>query len=392
MTTLVSGHGLKHLYSAALTIILPEIKVGLELSNAATGAVITSRDLCSGLVNLPAGFVADRYSSRWSLILVISLLLVGMGFFLSGTFINYWLILVAIALTGVGTSMWHPAAIAALSRRFPQTRGFALSLHGAGGNVGEVIGPLIAGGVLLILAWTHLLQVSLIPIVVASAIIWAALRGMRGQEGVSSVAEYLSAAVGLFRSRTLMSVVLLSGTRSISHHTIAVFLPIYLREDLEYSPLVVGIYIALLHVVGIAATPAMGYLSDRFGRKAVLTPGMVFFSLLCVALAFATPGPLLILTILVMGSVIFTFHAVFVATAMDIAKEEIHATTVALVYSSSSVIGALGPVLGGVLADVYSIKATFFFAAGVAAVTALLITTIRLPKVNPVSATVASHD
>ena len=104
-TTLVSGHGLKHLYAAAFSIVLPEIKGGLGLSNAATGALVTGRELSSGLITLPAGFVADRFSSWWSSILTIAILLLGLGYFLAGSVSTYWVIMLAIVVTGLATAM-----------------------------------------------------------------------------------------------------------------------------------------------------------------------------------------------------------------------------------------------------------------------------------------------
>ena len=50
---------------------------------------------------------------------------------------------------------------------------------------------------------------------------------------------------------------------------IITFLPIYLQEHLGYSPFALGVYIALLHAMGIISQPILGYLSDRLGRKAV---------------------------------------------------------------------------------------------------------------------------
>ncbi|MFQ5933737.1 MAG: MFS transporter, partial [Dehalococcoidia bacterium] len=238
-----------------------------------------------------------------------------------------------------------------------------------------------------ILAWEHLLQFSFIPMVAAAALTWVVLRGMRGQRGVATVGAYISAAAKLFRNKTLIAVVLLSGTRSLSHHTVIIFIHIYLREDLDYSTFVVGVYVSLLHLVGVVTHPILGSLSDRFGRKAVLTPGMISFGLLCLALAFAAPGVQLTLTILASGAFIFTFHAIFVAAAMDLAAEEVHGTTVALMYTSSFVVGAIGPLLGGLLADAYGVKATFIFAGSVVIATALLLWAVRLPKVGSVAAT-----
>ena len=379
-STLVSGHGLKHLYHSALTVILPEIKAGLGLSNTAVGALFTVESILGGAVNIPAGFVADRYSNYRAQFLTGALILIGAGYVLAGSFPNYWIVMTTLVLAGFGTSMWHPSAIASISSLFPNRRGFALSMHGAGGNVGEVIGPLIAGALLLVLSWEHLFQLSIIPMVVAAALTWIMLRGMKVERTVSNVSNYITATKQLFRNKTLMAVLTLSGTRSLSHHTITIFIPIYLREDLEYSTVIVGLYASLLQLAGIFTHPLMGLLSDRFSRKAVLVPGMAAFGLLCVALVFADPGWQLTLVIIAVGAFIFTFHSIFVATAMDLTATEVHGTTVALCYSSSFIVGAIGPIVGGVLADAFGVKATFLFAGAVVVATAFLLWALRVPK------------
>ena len=379
-STLVSGHALKHLYMSAFSVILPEMKAGLALSNTATGAIITARDISSGIMTLPAGFLADRFGTRWPIILTAAMLFLAIGYFLSGTLDSYWLILGAVMLAGLGVSIWHPAAIASISRLFPQKLGLAVSLHGAGGNTGEVLGPIIAGGILLTLAWNDLLQVSLLPLAFSTVVIWLVLRGMRGQQGISSLSEYLSAVSVLVKNRVVMAVVLISGAKSMSHQAILIFIPIYLREDLGYSTFVVGVYVSLLQAAGIAAHPIMGSLSDRIGRKKVLTPSMIAFGLLCIALAFAAPGWQLTLTILTIGIFVFTFHALFVATAMEIASVEVHGTAIALVYASSHALGAIGPAVGGVLADGYGIGATFIFSGAIALTAAVFFSGVKLNK------------
>ena len=151
--TTVAGHGLKHLYAAAFMIVLPEIKASLMLSNLAAGALVTARDVSAGVSTMPSGFLADRFSSKWSIILTISMALLAIGYLAAGTLETYWAVAISISLFGIGVSLWHPSAIASLSARFPTRRGFAISLHGSGGSAGEILGPLIAGGLLLLITW-----------------------------------------------------------------------------------------------------------------------------------------------------------------------------------------------------------------------------------------------
>ena len=72
-SVLVLGHAVKHVFNSGLFIILPELQlqIHLGLSNAAIGTLSAIRNTGSGLATLPAGYMADRFSSRWRAILAV---------------------------------------------------------------------------------------------------------------------------------------------------------------------------------------------------------------------------------------------------------------------------------------------------------------------------------
>ncbi|MCZ6614921.1 MAG: MFS transporter, partial [Chloroflexi bacterium] len=142
---LTLGHGVKHMFNAGFFIVLPELKSALGLSNSAVGTLSTFRGMGNGLGNFPAGYLADRYSDHWRAILGVSILAVGVFHFLLGSVSAFWLLVLMAALSSVAISFWHPPAITALSQKFAHRRGFALSVHGTGGSVGEALGPITAG-------------------------------------------------------------------------------------------------------------------------------------------------------------------------------------------------------------------------------------------------------
>lgn len=186
---------------------------------------------------------------------------------------------------------------------------------------------------------------------------------MKSRQGAASLKEYFSAAVPLLRNQRLMSIVALCGVVSMGDYAMATFLPIYLREHLEFSSLKVGVYISLLHTVGIAVQPVLGFVSDRYGRKTALVPELTAFGLLCLTVAYANPGTQLLLTIIALGAVTYTYLPIFAAMTIDLSPSGMHGTSVGLVYTGSMAIGAFGAVVGGLIADHISIQSTFIFAS-----------------------------
>lgn len=388
--TVVLGHAIKHVYNSGLqAILLPEIKIGLGLSATQLGTLAFSRQATGWVSTVGAGYLGDRFANRASLMLGVSLTLMGVSYFFAGSAPNYWVMLVAMLLVGVGPSLYHPPAIGALSRRFPDKRGFAISLHGTGGSVGQVLGPIVTAGALALLVWQDVLRVSLFPALLAALLIWRMMRSVPGDvPGSSSTGAYFASLASLLRKRVIFALVLVTALRSMGQSAVSTFLPVYLREDLEFSAARVAIYLSLAQVVGIGAQPAMGVLSDRFGRKAVLVPAMGVLGLLFVALAYADPGIQLVLTIVALGAFLYSLHTIFIAAAMDVAGGEIQSTVVSLIYGASF-LGTISPIIAGIIADNYGIPGAFLYGAGVVLLSTVVLAVMRLPRTSTQEAATA---
>ena len=380
--TVILGHAIKHIYNSALqTILLPEIKIGLGLNATQFGVLVFSRQVTSWITTIGAGYLGDRYANRASMMLGISLLLLGGSYFLLGSAPNYWVMFLAMLLVGIGPSLYHPPAIGALSRRFPDKRGFAISLHGTGGSVGEVLGPLIAAGLLTFLMWRDVLHVSLFPALLGAFFIWSMMRSVPGGqvEGSTSTRAYLVSLASLLKKRALLVLFIVTAFRSVGQSSITIFLPVYLREDLAFSPTKVAIYLSLAQLVGVGSQPLMGLVSDRFGRKVVLVPAMIGMALLFIALAFAGDGVQLVITIIAMGTVLYSLHTIFIAAAMDVAGGEVQSTVVSLIYGASF-LGTLSPIIAGIIADKFGVPSVFIFGGSVVLLGAVILLALKLPE------------
>jgi FSR family fosmidomycin resistance protein-like MFS transporter len=371
MAVLVTGHAVKHLFNAGFFVLLPEIRTGLGLSNAAVGTLSTARTIAGSMANLPAGFVADRYSREWAAILALAMAVIGLFQFVMGSVSSYGALLLASTVVGGAVSFWHPPAIAALSQRFAQRRGLAIALHGTGGNVGEASGPLIVGALLLLVSWQTVLKVSLLPALATGLLVIVLVRHMQGQtSGTLSLGSYLDSVRRLLKSPALLVILGITGLYSMVQVAVLTFLPIYIQIDLGYPPFQMTAFIAAAQVAGIASQPLLGFLSDRFGRRAVLAPSLLCLGTGVLATGLVPAGWPLAVTVTAMGAFQFPLMALFLASAIDVVGAEVQATTVSLVFGISTLFGSFAPALAGALADVYGLRTVFVVAAGVAALAA----------------------
>jgi FSR family fosmidomycin resistance protein-like MFS transporter len=377
----VGGHAVKHLLTSGVpAVLIPEIRRDLALSDTQVGSLGSVQQVSGWMATMGAGYLGDRFTRKTSLMLALSLAIVGVSQVLLGAAQTYLMLLAAMLCLGFGPSLFHPPAVGALARRFADRRAFAISLHGTGGSIGEVLGPLVAAALLAVLTWRGVLRVEAVPALVTALLLLTLLKERATtQEGSPpSFRNYLRSFRSLLRQRSLVMLLLVSACRSVGQATTTIFLPIYLRESLGYSPALVGVYVALSQLAGIGSQPVMGLLSDRFGHKAVILPALVIFAIL-LALVPAVDGKLaLALVILGLGCFLFSMQSVLTAAAVDLAGQQVQATVVSLVYASGF-IGSLAPTVAGVMADRYGLQSTFYLSAAAATAAALILAATRLP-------------
>lgn len=106
--------------------------------------------VCYGLFALPVGLVVDRWQARG--MLVVGNVLMGVGLLLAGLFPSTRTMPAALALVGIGASVYHPAGLALISRTI-ERRGAALGVNGVFGNLGIASAPLATGALTFALGW-----------------------------------------------------------------------------------------------------------------------------------------------------------------------------------------------------------------------------------------------
>ena len=379
---IVLGHAVKHMLTSGVpAVIIPEIRRALALSDTQVGSLGSVQQVSGWIATMGAGYLGDRFTRKTGLMLGVSLSIVGFSLVLLGAAQSYVMLLVAMLCMGFGPSLFHPPAVGALARRFADRRAFAISLHGTGGSIGEVLGPLVAAGLLALLSWRGVLRVEAIPALIAAVLMFTLLKaGPMADDGAPpSFRGYLRSFAALLRQRALVLLLLASACRSVGQATTTIFLPIYLREELAYPAALVGVYISMSQLAGIGSQPVMGLLSDRFGHKAVILPALVTFAVLLALVPFANGKVTLAVVILALGFFLFSMQSVLTAAAIDLAGYEVQATVVSLIYASGFV-GSLAPTVAGVLSDRYGLPSTFYMSAAVAAVAVFIVAVTRFPR------------
>ncbi len=364
LAVVTGGHFVIHWFQQMFPVVLPTIKAGIGLDDVQVGALSSARQFVQGTLDLPSGLLADFFVRWRPVILASALVSMGVAYFFMGIASPFVWALAGAGLVGLGTSLWHPAAAASLSNRFPENRATALSIHGMGATISDTLTPIAAGLLLVWFPWKPLLEFQIVPGLLFGCLVWRGLAGFFGGAGSHAVSfGGLREVAALAKNPVFVGTAVAAGLLNMGRLVVITFLPVYLQEHLGFSPFALGVYIGLMHSLGTISQPLLGYLSDRFGRKVVLVPSFWSLGILFALLPVAAPGVPLGVVVAAIGLFFYTLTNVIVAASMDVAGAKVQASAYGVTSLITQVAVFPAPMFAGFLIGQYGISAPFLFAA-----------------------------
>ncbi len=136
------AHLLNDMIQSLILAIYPLLQSDFSLSFVQIGMITLTYQVTASLLQPLIGYYTDKHPQPWSLP-------IGMGFTLSGLVLlamanNFPMVLVAAALVGTGSSVFHPESSRVARMASGGRHGLAQSLFQVGGNLGSSLGPLLA--------------------------------------------------------------------------------------------------------------------------------------------------------------------------------------------------------------------------------------------------------
>jgi len=174
-----------------------------------------------------------------------------------------------------------------------------------------------------------------------------------------------------------------SAVRAMTAMTLLAFLPLFLENELGYSPAWAGGLMFALQAAGFAAAPVSGHLSDRMGRRNIIMTSMAMSCVVLLFMAFAGRSPVFALFVAFLGFFLFAIRAVLQAWLLDATPRQLGGTSIGMLFGAQAVGAAIGPLIGGVIADHYGIIATFYYLAATIVVANMFILFVPVPASSP---------
>ena len=136
------SHFLNDMLQSLIPAIYPQLKESFDLSFTQIGLITLTYQLSASLLQPAVGWYTDLHPKPYSLTF-------GMGCTLVGLIVlsvapSYGLLLLAVGLVGVGSSIFHPESSRVARMAAAGQYGLAQSIFQVGGNAGTAMGPLLA--------------------------------------------------------------------------------------------------------------------------------------------------------------------------------------------------------------------------------------------------------
>jgi MFS family permease len=324
---------------ATLGIALPEIRQTFSLSTVAAGSMFSVMMIIAALTSAVAGRLADRIGRKAVLITGLSLLALGFG--LAGASAHPVLFFIFLAVTGIGYGFTPPSLYALMSDLLPDRRGFGASLVSVTYGIGGAIGAVLASRMIAAFGWrAAFVAVGLI----AAADMLLQLYWIRDRHRARAAAHS-----GSFKDAFSLPLFVLALAEFIGGSVFwssAAWTPTALREAKTLTLEETGWVMGVLSVANMLGSFSLGSLSDKFGRKRVITWSAFPAAAAAFVLFYWLESPLgLAAGIFVFGMLKATVPALVVALAQEAAPPGSAGTASGIIMSLHYTAGVVAPLI-----------------------------------------------
>lgn len=302
VSLLILGLGFEALTKDAIALFLPLIRADLAMTFAQGGTMSAARTLVYALMQVPAGYLADRFGAKRLFVIgVLGTTLFSLHF---GMVTEYWQALANQTLSGFFRALLFAPGLSLIIRWFPPERRatvMGLYIAGAvsGGVVIDIVGPLL----LAKFSWRFpFLGFSSLGII-ASFILWRFAKEPPGnQKGeVVNLREVLQ----LFRHRVMWVCNVIQFVRLAVFEGIGFWLPSLLIDEKGLSLQITGLLVALRIALSAPSNILGGYASDRLKNP-------TFIIGLALTMLMITTALLVVLNNVILLAVVLAINGIFV--------------------------------------------------------------------------------
>ncbi|GAB2575667.1 MFS transporter [Dyella jejuensis] len=355
------SHLLNDMIQSLILAIYPILKSGFHLSFGQVGLITLTYQVTASLLQPLVGMVTDRKPKPYSLP-------VGMGFTLCGLLLlavapSFPVLLLAAALVGTGSSVFHPESSRVARLASGGQHGLAQSLFQVGGNTGSSLGPLLAAWIIVphgrgSVAWFSLAAL-LAMVVLLQVGRWYRLHHVSRAKTVRHVA---GEALGRGKVVTCLSILgLLIFSKYFYLASISSYFTFYLIHTFGVSVQNAQMHLFVFLFAVAAGSLIGGPVGDRIGRKWVIWVSILGVAPFTLALPHANLFWTGVLSV-VIGLILSSAFSAILVYAQELIPGRVGMVS-GLFFGFAFGMGGIGAAVLGHVADVHGIDYVYSLCA-----------------------------
>lgn len=360
LLTISFSHLLNDTIQSLIPAIYPMVKETYRLSFSQVGLITFTFQLAASLLQPFVGFYTDKKPQPFSLA-------VGMGLSLIGLVVlalnqSYMILLVSVALIGLGSSVFHPEASKVAFMASGGRRGLAQSIFQVGGNAGSALGPLLAAAVIIPFGQSNILWFSLLALLAIILLITVGKWYSNNKHRIKGKSHATHSEGRPFISRkginiSIIILLVLIFSKYFYLASMSSYYTFYLIDKFHVSVQSSQVYLFVFLFAVAAGTLLGGPLGDRFGRKYIIWFSILGAAPFTLALPYASLFWTSVLTVFI-GFILASAFSAILVYAQELIPGKV-GTIAGLFFGFAFGMGGIGSALLGALADHTSINYVF---------------------------------
>jgi FSR family fosmidomycin resistance protein-like MFS transporter len=356
--TVSGGHLVHDMYPAFIGVLLPLLIPKLGISLAMAGLLAAIFRIATGIQPV-LGMVADRADTRFWIILAPAATAIAIG--LLGLTSSLLVVALLLAVAGVSSAVFHPAAAALVTRSAGTTWGRGTSIFMTGGESGRAIGPLVIAATLSVVGLTGS-WIAMIPGLIASSVLYLRIAN-RPELHLRPPAGSIRVALRSAR-RGFLLLAATSAMLSMSGVGMVVFIPTYLTGA-GAGLVLAGAAVTAFEIGGATGAFLGGTLSDRVGRRMMLALGALIGAPLLIIALLMPIGPLTLVVLAISGVALLSAGPVQLTLMQELMPNN-RSLAVGLGIFTVTVASAVGAIVIGALGETIGLQAALILVAALA--------------------------
>jgi FSR family fosmidomycin resistance protein-like MFS transporter len=373
-------HMFIEVYLLMQVALIPVIIREFQLNLLEASLVATVPSLITLLMNIPSGFLTDRFSATH--LLFASMLVEGFSTFLVSQTNSFWTLVLGVSLLKMSSPIYHISGLSQISRLAkPEQISRSIGVHNALGNIGSAAGLVTLTVFLSTMGWRLTYLFWTLPILSWGFIIlkYSRFKTERAVEAKYQEDKGRFSQLPLIFSSGFIILLVVLGVREVGATGSSTFMTTFFVDVRGFSEASASLIFSLGPVIGIVGSVGGGYLGEKIGAKKALG-----WAILCCAISLLMLSLASYVSLLVLAYLIYSFFSSAIWSPMNtivanVTPETKRGMGYSVYFFTEGLVASIAPILAAGVIELTNVWFVFPFSV------IFLITSVIILKFLPFS-------